>query len=104
MASNTSEECASTVDCVTQNAAKECYTDVFFTDDSSFCGCSNFYGWVGEDCDQASSQLIYARMSSSLLCLWAVLVFVLTMQKLFHVCNLKKSTTESNSQDIIGLT
>lgn len=76
--------CEKTSDCLELNDGVErfCYLEASFSNNTNFCDCSNWYGWIGESCDQVSITLQYHRVASVIVAFLSLCVFVLITRTL----------------------
>ena len=68
--------CNETKDCKEGNVLKECYFEVPWSEDSNFCNCSSWYGFVGDDCDIPSPQVWYIRFTLLFIVTWATILLI----------------------------
>lgn len=59
------DECTIVLDDGTE-IARNCFEEVVTSNKTNFCGCSDFYGWTGQFCDESSVQLVIIRIFSTL--------------------------------------
>lgn len=71
--------CESDANCVDGDIIKVCYENNAFAEESNFCDCSNWFGWVGSDCNEVSSTLIYSRILNVCFIVAAVILIVLSL-------------------------
>lgn len=96
------ESCNSAEDCVFDDVVRKCYIEVPWSNRTNFCECSNYYGFLGPNCDEptANSTFIVAMfwiftlwLSFSLLCFFRTLYLIL---KLFFKKPLVKTVISRN--------
>lgn len=76
-------ECNTSFDCDNDGIARLCYESSNFREETSFCDCTNFYGWTGSNCDMAGSNIIYSRISLLLYILFNPYVIYYTFTVLY---------------------
>lgn len=97
-------------DCVTEGVLKNCFVDVSFTRRTNFCDCSNFLGWVGENCNEVSTQLWFARISTITFGIWTAILFLYLLMKIFTFLRNKRThssappTKNENSSQVFKIT
>ena len=68
--------CSNTRQCSSDDVLRVCYGNVRWTDESNFCNCSSFFGWVGENCDEVSGTVIYFRFALVFDMTWSFIMIV----------------------------
>ena len=85
---DTIEDCAG-------DTAKFCYKNVPWNPDPSVCDCHNYYGFVGENCDQVTVQVVYLRTILVLQLLWAALLScLLSVELVRYLKHCRKSISK----------
>lgn len=84
-----SNECNITSECTLANGVlRECYRENIFSEEVFFCDCSNYHGWVGENCDE-ETPFVYWERAVSIVYVIFQLYFVLipiTRTVFFYTC------------------
>lgn len=62
--------CIDAINCSSSGVLQECYEENNFEDDMFFCDCSNWFGWVGENCDVPTATVYYFGVSYFFFLLW----------------------------------
>lgn len=92
--------CSNSFDCVVNSTvAKECYERNNFREDTFFCDCSSWYGWVGENCDKPTSTVYYLRFIFFVLAFWSLFNLVTLFRTLFFFLKYnfdRKTAREAN--------
>lgn len=63
---------------------KQCYHEPMWSDKVFFCDCSSLFGFTGANCDQPSPFLYYRRVVESIELLWATVLFMLFLYRVFY--------------------
>lgn len=64
--------CIDAENCSSSGVLQECYEENNFRDDVFFCDCSNWFGWVGENCDTPTSTVYYFGFSYFFFLFWTL--------------------------------
>lgn len=72
------EECTVAANCSVDGIARKCYTEVQWSDQTYFCDCSNYFGFIGEDCSTPTITTKFIKVSLIIICIWAG-IFALIM-------------------------
>lgn len=68
--------CETAADCGNSTPFKECYQENIFTNETDFCECSTWYGWVGQNCDEPGPTIHFRRIMSILFVTWTAFNFI----------------------------
>lgn len=84
-----------------QEVLRNCYQNVRWSEVESFCGCSSWYGFVGEFCDISTGPTAYFKSISIVLSVWSFLLccfflFELIKYFVFKIRAKKKARTQFN--------
>ena len=77
--------CNTTNDCLQAdpNTVKHCYRTPLFSKNQFFCGCSSYFGWIGENCNEVSTFLLYQRIVFGIFIFWCSAVLILLLRTIF---------------------
>lgn len=64
--------CSDAVNCSSSTIFKECYVENNFRDDVFFCDCSNWFGWVGENCNEPTATLYFFGITYVVFLFWTL--------------------------------
>lgn len=80
----TMNPCEDANDCSNSTIIRECYEENNFVEEVFFCECSNWFGWVGENCDEPSSSIYYNRIMFVFFTIWN-LFNIVTISKVIYI-------------------
>lgn len=76
-------ECTDSFDCVNGSVIKQCYENNAFSEETFFCDCSNWFGWIGENCDKPGPTIYYIRITTVFFLAWTLFNIVTLSKTLF---------------------
>ena len=65
--------CSTPTECSFDGVARLCFKDVYWSNKTNFCDCSSFFGFYGENCDQAGPTVMYLKFVHFLTLLWTTI-------------------------------
>lgn len=79
-------ECEDDSDCIDQltGVLKECYEEASFSDETFFCECSPWYGFVGEECNELTGQNIFYTIIMIFMGLWCLFIAVAIIRTILY--------------------
>lgn len=96
MACETSQDC---IELFNDTVLRLCYLEASFSSEENFCFCSNWYGWVGNNCNEESIGLWYYRIALIFTTLISSCLLTLFMRYLFKYFHLLKKERKHSLQD-----
>lgn len=76
--------CTDAKNCSSSGVFRECYKENNFRDDIFFCECSNWHGWVGENCNTPSATTYFFGFSFFFFLSWT-LFNIFTLSNVLYI-------------------
>lgn len=94
--------CNNSFDCNFDGVERLCYKSSDFENETNFCGCSSYYGWTGEKCNDIGPTVIYNQVMVILLLIINTILLLYTIKVLFLFCKIQFFTKNENNRKNIN--